>query len=46
MRKYLTNILAQVYNAFVAREGKDEIEAYRNLMEVLGIEYPLNKEKN
>lgn len=23
-----------------ARDGKEEIEAYRNLMEVLGIEYP------
>lgn len=30
-----------------AREGKDEIEAYRNLMEVLGIEYPpKGKEKS
>ena len=25
-----------------AREGKNEMEAYRNLMEVLGIEFPIS----
>lgn len=28
-----------------ARRGTEELEAYRNLMEVLGIEYPIEKEK-
>ena len=29
-----------------AREGKNESEAYRNLMEVLGIEFPMTQEKD
>lgn len=27
-----------------AKRGSDELEAYRNLMEILGIEYPEEKE--
>ena len=29
-----------------AQRGSTEIEAYRNLMEILGIEYPKEKEDN
>ena len=28
-----------------AQRGTSELEAYRNLMEVLGIEYPIEKEE-
>lgn len=29
-----------------AQRGTDELEAYRNLMEILGIEFPKEKESN
>ena len=43
------NLLHRISTRFLIKEaqrGSTEIEAYRNLMEILGIEYPKEKEDN
>ena len=43
------HILCHIMQRFLIKEaqrGSTEIEAYRNLMEILGIEYPKEKEDN
>ena len=39
----MTNEEMQRYLIIEAREGSSELEAYRNLMEILGIEYPMDQ---
>ena len=40
----MTNEEMQRFLIKEARRGSSEIEAYRNLMEILGIEFPKDKE--
>ena len=42
---YVTKEEMQRFLIKEAQRGTPEIEAYRNLMEILGIEFPIEKDK-